>query len=262
MNFKAYLSESFAFARKAFLGDPARSVILLLLGLSMGFFFSAKNIVPQPGHFRICWQIVYSWWVWGILLIVFWLTYTLFEGYQVRIFRGSADPPSFDKGMSLIKEGVLAEILVLIWSVPAFVWIFVSSSLPVLIVLLVLPALIYPVSLYLYANSGIFKEGIHIPKILSTIQKTGWGKYLAAWGIVLMCFLMVMAVNLLLRIFLVLVPLVPAVLTFAIKYGFFGYSIAFFHVLSTRIFTKVLKGAGEKEVSVDPRQPGSGPSVS
>ncbi|MDD4483467.1 MAG: hypothetical protein PHD55_03745, partial [Methanoregula sp.] len=118
MDVRAIFSDSFAFTRKAFLGDPARSIVFLLLGLSMGFFLSAKNIIPQPGHFRICWQIFYSWWVWGILLIVFWLTYTLFEGYQVRIFRGSAAPPSFDKGTCLIKEGVLAELLILILSLP------------------------------------------------------------------------------------------------------------------------------------------------
>jgi len=247
MNIRAILSDSFAFTCKAFLGDPARSIVFLLLGLSMGFFFSAKNIIPQPGHFRICWQIFYSWWVWGILLIIFWLTYTLFEGYQVRIFRGSADPPSFTKGTCLIKEGVLAELLILILSLPAFVWMFVSSSLPVLIVLLALPALVYPVSLYLYANSGNVWEGLRLPRILSAVQKTGWGKYLAAWGIVLVCFLTVMAVNTVLRIFLVLMPFVPTVLIFAIKYGFFGYSMAFFHVLSTRIFTNVLKETGEND---------------
>jgi hypothetical protein len=247
MNLKALLSDSFAFTRKSFFGDPARSIVFLWLGLSMGFFFSAKNIIPQPGHFRICWQIVYSWWVWGILLIVFWLTYTLIEGYQVRVFRGSVDPPSFGQGQILIKEGILAELLILILSMPAFVWMFISSSLPVLIVLLAFPAFAYPVSLYLYANSGNFWDGLRFPKILSAVQKTGWGNYLAAWCIVVVCFLIVIAFNAVLRIFLVLVPSVPAVLTFIIKYGFFGYSIAFFHVLSTRIFTKVLKGAGEND---------------
>jgi len=247
MDVRAIFSDSFAFTRKAFLGDPARSIVFLLLGLSMGFFLSAKNIIPQPAHFRICWQIFYSWWVWGILLIVFWLTYTLFEGYQVRIFRGSAAPPSFDKGTCLIKEGVLAEFLILILSLPAFVWMFVSSSLPVLIVLLALPALIFPVSLYLYANSGNVWDGLRLPKILSAVQKTGWGKYLAAWGIVVVCFLIVIAFNTSLRIFLVLVPFVPALLAFSVKYGFFGYSLAVFHVLSTRIFTRVLKEAGEND---------------
>ncbi|MFA5253634.1 MAG: DUF4013 domain-containing protein [Methanoregula sp.] len=245
MDVRAIFSDSFAFTRKVFLGDPARSIVFLLLGLSMGFFLSAKNIIPQPGHFRICWQIFYSWWVWGILLIVFWLTYTLFEGYQVRIFRGSAAPPSFDKGTCLIKEGVLAELLILILSLPAFVWMFVSTSLPVLIVLLALPALVYPVSLYLYANSGNVWDGLRLPKILSAVQKTGWGKYFAAWGIVVVCFLIVIAFNTALRIFLVLVPFVPALLAFSVKYGFFGYSLAFFHVLSTQIFTRVLKEAGE-----------------
>ena len=245
MDIRAILTDSFAFTRKAFFGNPVRSIVFLLLGLSMGFFFSAKNIIPQPGHFRICWQIFYSWWVWGLLLIVFWLTYTLFEGYLVRIFRGSAAPPSFDKGTGLIKEGVLAEFLILILSLPAFVWMFVSSSLPVLMVLLALPALVSPVSLYFYANSGNVWDGLRLPKIILAVQKTGWGKYLAAWGIVLVCFLTVMAVNTVLRIFLVLMPFVPAVLIFAIKYGFFGYSMAFFHVLSTRIFTNVLKETGE-----------------
>jgi hypothetical protein len=51
-------------------------------------------------------------------------------------------------------------------------------------------------------------------------------------------------------------------LVFTVKYGFFGYSMAFFHVCSTRIFTFVFEGAGEKEMPVDLRQPGSGYEVS
>jgi hypothetical protein len=247
MNFRLFLSDSFTFTRETFFGNPARGVIFLLLGISMGFFFSAKNIIPHLGHFRICWQIVDSWWVWGILLIIFWLTYTLLEGYQVRIFRNSVNPPVFDKGKLLIKEGLIAEILIVIWSVPAFVWIFISSSPLILILLLVLPALIYPVSLYLYANSKNFLEGLRIPKILSAIKNPGWGNYLAAWGIVVVCFLVIVAINAVLRIFLVLVPSVPVPLTSAIKYGFFGYSIAFFHVFTTRFLMNVLKGVDEKE---------------
>jgi len=248
MNFRSVLSDSFTFTREVFFGDPARGIIFLLLGLAMGFFILAKNIIPHIVHYRICWQMVDSWWLWGILLIIFWLTYTILEGYQVRIFRNSAAPPSFDKGKILIKDGIISEILIVIWSVPALVWMFVASSPLGLMVLLVIPSLIYPVSLYLYANSGNFWDGLRIPKILSAIQNSGWGKYLAAWGIVIVVFLAILAINTVLRVFLVLIPSVPGLLTSAIKYGFFGYSMAFFHVFYSRLLMNVLKGADEKEV--------------
>lgn len=186
---------------------------------------------------------MYSWWIWGSLLILWFLTNTIIAGYMIRIFKDSANPPSFDKSVVLIKEGIIAEILIVIWAAPALIWTFFFSSPFILIALLFFLILMSPVSLFLFANTGEFWESLRIFRILSTIRIPGWKKYLAAWGIAIMSYLVVIAFNGILKLILNLVPVIPALLTSAIQYGFLGYSMVFFNIFVIRFFAIVLRNA-------------------
>ena len=241
MNFKLYIVDSLHFTKETFIGNRIRSVIFLLLGIAFGVISLFHTIIPRLDHFIIYWQLMYSWWVWGTLLIIWILTYTIIEGYGIRIFRGSINPPSFDHFKVLIMDGIKAEILTFIWAIPALIWTFVFSSHLVLIIFLVLLILMFPVTLFLFANTGDFWGSLRISKILSVIHNPGWGNYVAAWGIGFISFLIVIIINAIFRIILASIPIIPVPLISAVSLIIFGYSGIFFNVFFIRFFMSVFK---------------------
>ncbi|OPY37816.1 MAG: hypothetical protein A4E35_01098 [Methanoregula sp. PtaU1.Bin051] len=241
MNYYFFILESLHFTKKTFFVDRIRSIIFLLLGMAGGIVSLHYNAVPHMENFRICWQVMYSWWIWFGLLVLWLLISTVIAGYMIRIFRDPVHPPSFDNVKKLIHEGIIAEILIAVWAVPALIWMFTFSSPLVLIVLLVFLILMFPASLFLFATTGDFRESLRISNILSAIQNPGWGVYLAAWGIAFLCFLLVMVVTGIFWFALTLFPLVPALLISLVKYGIFGYATLLFNIFFARFFATVLR---------------------
>lgn len=186
---------------------------------------------------------MYSCAIWGGLIILWLLTNTIIAGYMIRIFRDPAYPPSFDNVKSLIADGIIAEILILVWAVPALIWMFAFSYPFVQIALLVFLALMFPVSLFLYANTGNFAECLRISKILTVIQHTGWWRYLGTWCIAILCFLFAIVITGIFWFLITLFPSVPAILTSVIKYGIFGYVMLMFNIFFAGFFASVFRDA-------------------
>lgn len=237
---KVHLVDSLRFTRETVLVDRTRCIIFLLLGIVSGVLSLYHNAIPHLENFRVCWQVMYSWWIWAGLLLLWFLMNTVIAGYVIRIFRDPAGPPSFDNIRGLIRDGIIAVILIAIWAVPVLAGTFLSASPFILIGLLLFLVLVFPVSLFLFATTGDFRESLRISRILSTIRNPGWGTYLAAWGIAILSYLVVMIMVGILWLVLTILPPTPSVIVTLVKYGIFGYAILVFNIFFARFFAGVL----------------------
>jgi hypothetical protein len=190
---------------------------------------------------------MYSWEIWVGLIILWLLTNTIIAGYMIRIFRDPAYPPSFDNVKSLIADGIIAEILILIWAVPALIGMFAFSSPVILIVLLFFLIIMFPVSLFLYATTGNITDSLRISKILAAIQHTGWWRYPAAWCIAILVFLFAIVIPGIFWFLITQFPSVPAALTSVIKFSIFGYFMLMFNFFFARFFAGFFSNATEKK---------------
>lgn len=241
MNCRRLFTDPLRFTKETVLGDRARCITFLLLGIVSGALSLYHNAIPHLENFRICWQVMYSWWIWAGLLVLWFLTNMVITGYMIRIFRNPVTPSSFNNIKNLLAEGIIAVILIAVWAVPALVWTFLSASPFILIALLLFLIPVFPVSLFLFATTGNFRESLRITRILSTIRNPGWGTYLATWGIAILGYLVIMVVTGIFWFALTLFPSVPALLVTLVKYSIFGYFTLLFNVFFARVFAGILR---------------------
>jgi len=240
MDFLMYIADSLHFTKNIFFGNRIRCIIFLLLGIVSGVLSIYHNAIPHLENNRICWQVMYSWWIWGGLLVLWLLTNTVIAGFMIRVFRDPVSIPSFDNIKNLIYEGIIAVILIAVWAVPVLAGTFFSASPFILIALLLFLILVFPVSLFLFATTGDFRESLRISNILSTIRNSKLIKYLAAWGIVILGYLLIVVVTRIFWFAVMLFPLVPSIPVTLVKYGIFGYATLLLTIFFARLFTNVL----------------------
>ncbi|GAB6285785.1 MAG: hypothetical protein STSR0009_19860 [Methanoregula sp.] len=225
-SYKEYLVDSLRFTRETVAGNWIRGSVFLLLCLCCGFSVSVG--VLERGIF-----------LWIFIVFI----YSVSVGYCIRIYRGSATPPSFNPAGTLIKDGLIALMALWMWCIPSFicqVLAAISQSLVVWylsVVLLLLPVMMSPPIFFRYANTGKFLESIQFSTILSAIRTLGWGRYLAAGGIWGVCFFVLTIVMLGLHfIVLLILPARIAPPLSAIE----GFFIPVLFVFTARFFTNVL----------------------
>jgi hypothetical protein len=178
LSFKAHLIDSLRFTKEIFSGDWIRGIVFLLLCLCFGF------IVPVGVSER---GIVH--WIFIVFL------YSVTVGYCIRIFRGSATPPLFAPAGILVKDGLIALMALWMLCIPSFICTVFNTITQSLTVwyfsaaLLLIPTMMSPPIFFSYANTGKILESIRFSTIRSAIQTPGWGTYLKAWGIWVICFL-------------------------------------------------------------------------
>jgi hypothetical protein len=209
MNFEAILNDSVNFTRDTLLGDYTRWIVLILLGLPgalLPLVLGINNMTPKSSFH---WEQVHWDQVAGLVVLMLLASFFL-SGYIVRIYRGSATPPPFNRWAGMFVDGIKLCIVWLIWMLPAlivmllaFVSLFgaIASSVPAspnlallaVMLLLMLVALILmlvavifgTIGAIRYARTGRAMEGVNYREILATIHRIGWWDYIVA-GIVLM----------------------------------------------------------------------------
>lgn len=209
MNFETILNDSVNFTRDTLPGNPARWLFLFLLGLPGGLLPFAFGISDIHARTPIHWELIH--WdqvaVLGILLI---LASLILSGYIVRIYRGSATPPSFDKISSLFFDGIKLCVVWLIWMLPAIILMVAAilvlviaiptgshtsprlALLGLMLILLLAAFILMLIALVLgtvgairFARTGYISEGVNYREILAWIGRIGWWDFIIA-GIVLM----------------------------------------------------------------------------
>jgi len=225
-SYNEYLVDSLRFTVETVTRNWIRGSIFLLLCLCCGFSVSIG--VSERGIF-----------LW--LFIVF--IYSVSVGYCIRIYRGNASPPSFTPTGSLVKDGLIALTALWMWCIPSFICQVLAAITQSLIiwylsvVLLLLPVMFSPPIFFRYANTGNFFESIRFSTILSAIRTSGWGTYIAACGIWVVCFFALTIVMLVLHfIILLILPFRIAPSLSAIE----GFFIPVLMVFTARFFSNVL----------------------
>jgi len=208
MNFEAILNDSVNFTRDMLLGDRTRWVVLILLGLPGALLPLVLGINHMTARSSFHWEQVH-WDQVAVLVVLMLLASFFLSGYIVRIYRGGATPPPFDRWAGLFVDGIKLCIVWLIWMLPALIVMLIalvslfgavvngapaSPNLALLgvMLLLMLVALILVLTAVIfgtigairYARTGGVMEGVNYRGILDTIHRIGWWDYIIA-GIVL-----------------------------------------------------------------------------
>jgi len=231
INFKDYLSDSLDFTIETFFGNLTRGVILFAAAILL-ILISVIDPLPLQLHAgTFHWQSL-PWPEVIILTISEFVIGAVSAGYGIRIYRGRATPPDFDNFGPLMKDGIKAGIIAILWILPLLIILLIiftivpllpSSSvaikseafLAMLLLLLtlftIIPVLIIPVSLFHFARTGSFWESFRLSKILSIIHNPGWKKYLVAWAILIAIFLIIIIPGIIIAflLFIILHTLIP-----------------------------------------------------
>jgi len=209
MNFETMINDSINFTRDTLLGNPIRWLIFILLSLPGGLLPIVLNIRDMTSSRTVFhWELVH-WDQVAALVILMLLASFFLSGYIVRIYRGGATPPAFDKWAGLFFDGLKLCIVWLIWMLPALIIMLVAcvslfgtaamkgnSSLDLgvlgLILILLLVAMILmliavilgTIGAIRFARTGSIMEGVNYHEILATITVIGWWDYIVA-GIII-----------------------------------------------------------------------------
>ena len=204
---------------------------------------SVDGMFPKFSSSRTIWPIAYPLWE----LIIVWATWIclwiIIIGYYIRIFRGDTTPPSFAPGGTLIKDGFIAQMAVLVWTIPIIICesiILVSPDLTLLWVLDLLWILLFlvtPPIYFIYANTGVFFSSVRPSKIIGAIRNPGWGYYIAAWVIVALSFLILACISFFLNF--ILVHILPLRFNPSSNFVIFGFFSPIFGVFIAKLFTNV-----------------------
>ena len=125
MNFEAILNDSVNFTRDTLLGEWTRWIILILLGLPGALLPFVLGINNMTAKSNFSWESVH--WDQVAALVVLMLLASFFlSGYIVRIYRGGATPPPFNRWAGLFVDGIKLCIVWLIWMLPALIVLMVS----------------------------------------------------------------------------------------------------------------------------------------
>ncbi|MDD1698903.1 MAG: DUF4013 domain-containing protein [Methanoregula sp.] len=203
MDIGALLSDSFAYAQEALVGNWTRWAIFILFALPVSlvqFTFDPKTIMTGT---EMNWGAI----PWGQIAVLAGLGFILsffISGYTVRIYRGTKPAPDFTGWTDLFVDGVKLAIVWLLWILPiilvlvtigalAFLSFFSgqSATMPnitllfiALLLLLVVFVLFVVVLLFgilgavRFARTGSIREGIRFSAILTTIRAIGWLSYI------------------------------------------------------------------------------------
>jgi hypothetical protein len=228
-----YLKDSLQFTKEIITGNWLRGSIFLFLCLCQGILFS---LYLQTGGLS---RRTGPWWEMTLLLI---FVSSILFGYCMRIFRGGATPPSFTPLGKLIKEGLLIQIALWIWWIPSLIFIILYAISQVFfffwvsVCWLIVPLLVIPIIYFRYACTRKFVESIRFSNILSSIRTFGWGSYLTACGIGVVCFLCLTIFSLFLRfIFVYILPsrIVPSLIAIS------AFFVPILYVFLARFFKNV-----------------------
>lgn len=235
LSLNLHLADSLRFTKEALTGNWIRGSIFLLLCLCQGLLLSSHLL--SGGISRR----INPWWELTIGLTIISL---IMFGYCIRIFKGNVIPPSFFPLGSLIKDGVLALIAIIIWWIPSVICIIILYGISHLLIFywismlwLIVSLLVSPVIYFRYANTGNFFESIRFSNVLSTIRTLGWWTYLAACGIWMVSLLVLAAISIFLNsIFVHILPNQIAPPLSAIG----GFFVPILYVFLSRLFTNIL----------------------
>jgi hypothetical protein len=208
MNFEAILNDSVNFTRDTLLGARTRWIILILLGLPGALLPMVLGLKNMTAKTAFSWELVH-WDQVAVLAVLMFLTSFLLSGYIVRIYRGSATPPPFDRWAGLFVDGIKLFIVWLVWLLPALIVLLISLVsllgaiatarpaspnlallglmlfLMLVALILMLVAIIFgTIGAIRFARTGRVMEGVNYRGILATIHRIGWWDYIIA-GIVL-----------------------------------------------------------------------------
>jgi len=232
-SYKAHLIDSLRFTKETVAGNWIRGSILLFLSFFYGLLFAFR--VLQGGM---------------ILLILYVFVLIVMAGYSIRIFRSGATPPSFAPAGTLIKDGLIALMAVWIWCIPSVICIilYAVSHSPVVyylsVVLLILPIIMTPLIFFGYAITGKFIESTRFSKILSAIRTPGWGGYLAACGVWLVCFFILTILSYVL--YLILFHILPAPFAPSVS-AINAFFVPILYVFTSRFFAGFLRNHTSEE---------------
>ena len=201
------VNDAIEFTKKALVGNWKTWLVFIICSLPFSlirFVFDPEKIIDKT---TIHWELIP--WTQIILLvgIGFLLTFILM-GYLVRVYRGDAEPPVFDKWVSLYIDGIKVSIVSFCWFVPAILafvvmlgaiivgamsstgsnMAFLGAALIMGIVgtiLLIFAALYSTLGAVRFARTGSMGEGINFSGVSDTIRTMGWGSYIIALVVLL-----------------------------------------------------------------------------
>jgi hypothetical protein len=208
MNFEVLLDDSVNFTRDTLLGERTRWIIMILLGLPGALLPLVLGINAMTAKTSIAWESVH-WDQVAALLVLMFLASFFLSGYIVRIYRGVATPPPFDRWAGMFIDGIRLCIVWLIWMLPAIivlelslVSLFIAGltggpdspnfaligvillQLLLAVILLLMAVIFGTLGAIRFARTGSVMEGVNYRGILDTIRQIGWWDYIIA-GIIL-----------------------------------------------------------------------------
>src|SRR5208337_343390 len=171
MNFETMINDSINFTRDTLLGNPIRWLIFILLSLPGGLLPIVLNIRDMTSSRTVFhWELVH-WDQVAALVILMLLASFFLSGYIVRIYRGGATPPAFDKWAGLFFDGLK---LCIVWLI----------LLLVAMILMLIAVILGTIGAIRFARTGSIMEGVNYHEILATITVIGWWDYIVA-GIII-----------------------------------------------------------------------------
>jgi hypothetical protein len=214
MDYGAVITDSAEYTREALAGKWVRWLIFVICGLPfalIAFVFDPKKIVSGA---TIRWDLV-AWDQVAALCIAGLLLSFIVAGYIARIYRGAKIPPEFDNWGSLYVDGIKIAVVGFIWYIPLILVVAVLFGIAIigmaagmasgsmasmglilalmLLTLLVEFVLIIVIFLFAvpgmirFARTGSIREGIRFSKIKEIIGIIGWGSYIIALLIMIVC---------------------------------------------------------------------------
>ena len=207
MDIGHFLRESAAFTRATLIGRWSRWLILVLLALPWLALSSLAGSLNLVEGTRIHW-ILMPWGEAGGLILAGLLCYFLISGYVVRLLKGDAAPPEFDKGLQLCLDGIRLHVIPLVWIiVPSFLAFIqysvaeggilpgllkgTTAGLVVILLLLGIQLLIlFIAAQYViigairFARTGSVREAFDVLAVKGTIDRIGILNYFIALAVV------------------------------------------------------------------------------
>lgn len=132
-----------------------------------------------------------------------------FNGYMMRVYRGTTPAPEVEEWGSLFVDGIKMFVVGIVYAIPLLIlWVLIYGSFflgllngnmndtamrswePNMILMLLfyivefVVTLLLPVAYIRFARSGSFGEAFNISGVLETIGKIGWLQYIVAYILV------------------------------------------------------------------------------
>lgn len=191
-----------------------------------------------------------------------------FNGYIMRIYRGTEPAPEVDQWGSLFVDGLKLLVVGIIYSIPIILlWIVIygcfflaavsgagtnyammtgwAPNLALLLLMYILEiiiGIIFPVAAIRFARTGSFSEAFNFHEIFATIGKIGWINYIIA--LILVALIIAIPVGIILFIFLAVGFMMNAFITALLAMIVILLIIApLFSVFQARYLTKVYDSA-------------------